>query len=243
MDAHGVEVLDGADHDAVAGAIAHDLHLDFLPALDGLLHQDLALGRQVDTLGNDATQVVHVIGDAATGATEGEARTNDDGEAEVLDDALGVRHGVSETAPADVQADVLHGLGEELTILTNANGLGVAADDLDAVLGKHAHLVKLDGTVETRLAAHVGQEGVGALALDDLCDGIRRDRLDIGAVGDVRVGHDGRRVGVHEDDLVAERLEALARLRAGVVELARLANDDRTRADDQDLLNVSTLRH
>ena len=39
----GSKVLDGADDDAVAGDVAHDLHLDLLPALDGLLHQDLAV--------------------------------------------------------------------------------------------------------------------------------------------------------------------------------------------------------
>ena len=34
--AHGVEVLDGAHDDAVAGAVAHDLHLVLCPALDAL---------------------------------------------------------------------------------------------------------------------------------------------------------------------------------------------------------------
>ena len=42
MHAHGVEVLDGADDDAVAGRIAHDLHLVFLPTDDGFLDEDLA---------------------------------------------------------------------------------------------------------------------------------------------------------------------------------------------------------
>ena len=78
---------------------------------------------------------------------------------------------------------------------------------------------------------------------DDLLDALGRDRLDVGAVGELRIGHDGGRVGVHQDDAVALLLEGLAGLGAGIVELARLADDDRAGADDEDGVNVSALRH
>ena len=55
-------------------------------------------------------------------------------------------------------------------------------------------------------------------------------RLDVGAVGHLRIGHDGGRIGVGQHHLVAFRLERLAGLRAGVVELGRLADDDRARS-------------
>ena len=45
MHAHGVEILDGAYDDAVAGVVAHDLHLVLFPTLDGLLDQHL-MGRR-----------------------------------------------------------------------------------------------------------------------------------------------------------------------------------------------------
>jgi hypothetical protein len=61
-----------------------------------------------------------------------------------------------------------------------------------------------------------------------------RDRLDIGRVGKLRIGHDRRRVGVDQDDPVALLLQRLAGLGAGIIELARLADDDRAGADDQD---------
>ena len=42
---HGVEVLDGAHHDAVVRfAVAHDLELELLPARDGALDEDLCTG-------------------------------------------------------------------------------------------------------------------------------------------------------------------------------------------------------
>jgi hypothetical protein len=57
-------------------------------------------------------------------------------------------------------------------------------------------------------------------------------------VGEPRVGHDRGRVGVDKHHLVALLRQRLARLRAGVVELARLPDDDGPRAEDHDLLDA-----
>ena len=65
-------------------------------------------------------------------------------------------------------------------------------------------------------------------------DDLRADRLDVGGVCDARVGHDGGRVGVDEDDAQALLLQDAACLRARVVELARLTDDDGARPDDED---------
>ena len=67
-----------------------------------------------------------------------------------------------------------------------------------------------------------------------------RQRLDVSAVGDLRIGHDGGRVGIGQHHLESLGLERLASLRPGVIKLRRLANDDRARADDQDLRDVSS---
>ena len=72
---------------------------------------------------------------------------------------------------------------------------------------------------------------------------LRVDRLDVDGIGELRVGHDGGRVGVHQDDPVAFLAQRLAGLRAGIVELARLADDDRAGADDEDAVDVGALGH
>ena len=82
----------------------------------------------------------------------------------------------------------------------------------------------------------VGRSGVGAFLFDDAGQRLRGDRFDVGAVGEVGVGHDGGRVGVEQDDLVAFLLQGLAGLGSGVIELAGLADDDRAGADDEDFL-------
>ncbi len=59
--AHGVEVLDGAHDDAVTGAVAHDLHLVFLPALDRFLDEHLARRGQLEALGHDLDELGLVV--------------------------------------------------------------------------------------------------------------------------------------------------------------------------------------
>ena len=78
---------------------------------------------------------------------------------------------------------------------------------------------------------------------DDFFHGFRRDWLDVRAIGKLRVGHNGGRVGVYENDAVALFFEGFAGLGAGIVELARLADEDRSGADDEDGVDVSALGH
>jgi hypothetical protein len=66
---------------------------------------------------------------------------------------------------------------------------------------------------------------------------------DIGAVGELGVGHDRGRVRVHEHDAVAFFLEGFAGLGARIIKLAGLADDDGAGADDKDGMDVSSFGH
>ena len=110
----------------------------------------------------------------------------------------------------------------------------LGADQLDAVAVQHAGFGQADGQVEGGLPADGGQQGLGPLALDDPLQHAGRERLDVGAVGQLRVGHDGGRVGVDQHHPVALGAQHLHGLGAGVVELGGLAHHDGTGARDQD---------
>ena len=86
VDAHRVEVLDGAHDDAVADAVAHDLHLVLFPALDGFLDEHLACGRELKSLTHDEMKLVHVVRDATAGTAERERRAAHHGKAQLGDD-------------------------------------------------------------------------------------------------------------------------------------------------------------
>src|SRR5262249_46652468 len=97
--------------------------------------------------------------------------------------------------------------------------------------------------VQRRLTAHGREKRVRALLLDDLRDDLRGNGFDISRVGEVGVCHDRRRVGIDQDDPVAFLLERLAGLRARIVEFTRLADNDRSGANNQDRGYVGAFGH
>ena len=99
------------------------------------------------------------------------------------------------------------------------------------------------GQVQPRLAAQGGQNGVGALHLDDLGDGSSVQWLDVNMVGNVLIRHDGSGVGIDQHHLDALFLQGAAGLGTGVVKLRSLADDDGARAQNQYLFDVAVQRH
>ncbi len=114
---------------------------------------------------------------------------------------------------------------------------------MHAVFFEDAAFGKLDGEIQSRLAADGGQQGIGTLRRDDGFEIFFRERLDVGAVGGFGVRHHRGRIRIDEHHFVAFRAQGLAGLGAGVVEFAGLPDDDRAGADDEDFLDVSAFRH
>ena len=151
---------------------------------------------------------------------------------------------VRDAAGGDGEPDLDHRRLEALPVLGRGDGLGVGPDHLGrARAADEPLLVQGHGQVETGLAAERGQHRVGALPIDDALQHVGRQRLHVGPVGEVRVRHDRGRVRVGEDDPVALLAQHAAGLGARVVELARLADHDRSRADDEDRFEIGPLGH
>jgi hypothetical protein len=54
--------------------VAHHLHLVLLPAEQAFLDEDFVDGREIEAVGDDALELLLVVGDAAAGAAQREAR-------------------------------------------------------------------------------------------------------------------------------------------------------------------------
>ena len=183
------------------------------------------------------------MSDAAARAAERERGTEHHGISDRFGKGERIVERIGIAASSDFDADIGHSLGEELAILAGFDGGKVAADEFDAEALEHAGSRERHRGVQRRLPPYRGQERVGTLRLDDPLDEFRRDGLDIGAVHERRVGHDGGGIRIHEDDLIALVLEHLACLRSRIIEFAGLAYDDRTRSDDEDFGDVGAFRH
>ena len=140
----------------------------------------------------------------------------------------------------DRLADLLHGVLEHLAVLRLGDGGRVCAEQLDAHLLEEAVLAQLHGEVQTGLTAEVGQQRVRMFLFDDL---LNRHRLDVDLVSHGLVGHDGRRVGVDQNDLQTLFAQCAAGLRACVVELGSLTDYDRAGAQYHYLMNILAKRH
>ena len=243
MDAHGVEVLDGADDDHVVGGVAHDLELVLLPAEDALVDEDLAHWRQVQPPGHDLAELVLVVGDTAALTAQGVAGAHDGRQPHRGQQSQGLIHGGGDARQGHGQTLSLHARLEALAILRHGDGLWTGADELHVELGEHAGLVQLHGEVQPRLPPHRGEQRVWPLPLDDLTRKVEGQRLDIGDVCHLGIGHDGGRVAVEQHHPKAQLPKGFAGLRARIIELAGLPDDDRTRADHHDALDVGPQGH
>ncbi len=102
---------------------------------------------------------------------------------------------------------------------------------------------QIERAIEARLSTHRREKRIRLFTRDDFCNRGPMNRLDIDRVCHLRIRHDRGWVGIYEDDAVTLFLQGLAGLRAGIIELARLADHDRARADNQNALDVSSLGH
>ena len=243
MYAHRIDVFHVADGDGVALGVAHDLIFDLFPAGDALFDQDLIHAGVHDTGRGDLAQFVPGVGDAAARAAEGIRRTDDDRQADLAGEFNRVLHRMHDLGGDARLTDLLHRVLEHLAVLRLGDGVRLGAQQLDPHLVEEAALAQFHGEVEAGLAAEVGQQGVRALLLDDLLHGFDGHGLDVDLVRHGLVGHDGRGVGVDEHDLQTLLAQRAAGLRARVVELGRLADDDRAGAQHHYLVNILTKRH
>ncbi len=243
MHTHGIKVLDRADNDAVIVAIANHLHLIFFPTDERLINKKFVSGREVKTANTDCLKFLSVVGDTAARSTHREGGSDNAGETDILKNAKGLFERMRQGRPRGFQTDSFHRLIKKLSILCLINRFLGGANHLDPILLKDTLRSKLERAVERRLSTHRRQDGIGPFALNDPGNCLPFDRLDVGGVGHGGVGHDGGRVGVNQNHPVALLSQRLAGLRARVIKLTGLTDDDGSRAQNQNAFNVGAFWH
>ena len=200
--------------------------------------------------------VVAVIRHAAACAAQGKGRANDRGKADVFQHihrffqtCVEVKRTVFALWRGDnlclwvFDAKAIHGFAEELAVFGHFNCVAFRTDQLNVEFLQNAQIIERQRSVQTGLTAHRWQERIRALFFDDFCNSIRRDRFDIGRIREARIGHDRRRIGVHQDDAVALFAQRFTCLCAGVVKFAGLTNNDWPCTNDHNRRNIGSLWH
>ena len=241
---HRIEVFDAANDHHVVGAIAHHLQLEFLPAQQRLLNQDLGDRAGLQAAFAEGAELLGVVGDAPAAAAQGEGRPDDAGvAADDLAHPLRLLQGVGNAGGTHRHADPLHRLLKEQPVFRLADRLQVGADQLHPVLFQGAVFSQGYRQVESGLASHRGQQGIGLFDLNHPGHHLGRQRLDVGAIRHVRIGHDRSRVGIHQHHFEPFCPQRFASLSAGIIEFTGLADHNRPRAQQQDAPEVRAAGH
>ena len=242
--AHGVEVLDGADEHAVVRAVAHDLHLELLPAQQRLLDEDFLDRRKVQSSRDDAVELFFIVSDAAALSAERERRPDDERERPMSWAILRASSIVCATPERATSRPIL-----SIASLNFWRSSPFSMASAFAPMSLTPYFVRMPPCQRSIAALRavwpprVGRRasGFSAAMIFSMISTV------IGSTyvrrGELRVGHDRGRVGVEQNDGVTLLRERLAGLHAGVVELAALSDDDGAAAEEEDFLEVGISRH
>ena len=167
-------------------------------------------------------------------------RADHDGIAEPIGDAARFRGRAGNAALGLLERELVDQHLEPVAVLGKVDGVGRGAED------RHARLLERLGELERRLPAelhdHALEAALRLLHGDDLEHVLRRERLEVEAVGGVVVGRDRLGVAVDHDGLGAGLRQREGGMAAAVVELDALADAVGTAAEDHDLVARRGLR-
>ena len=238
-----VNVLHTANGDGIIGGVAHNLKFNFFVALHALLNEYLMNGRELECVCAYLNKLCLIVGKATACAAKRKCRAQNNGIADALCCLFGFLERVGDLGGNGGLTNRLAKLLEELAILGARNALTACAKQFYITFAQYTLLFQLHSKVEACLPTNAGNNGIGALVAQDLGYVFQRQGLHIDLVRNGGVGHDGGRVGVDENDLVALLLECKTRLRACIVKLGGLSDNDRARTDDQNLFQICSLCH
>ena len=228
MDTNRVNVLHVADSDAVSCAVTHYLILDFFPACDTALYQNLSNTGKTKTILQDLTKLVFIVGNSAAASAKGVSRTKNNRIANGIGKCKTILHRGNNLGSCNRLADFLHGIFEFLTILSFLNGLGCSTDQSYIMFFQEAFLIQLHGKVQTCLTAQGRKNAVWLLFQDQLLYHFYGKRLNVNTVCNIFICHDCSRIGVQKNNLQTFFFQGTAGLCSCVVKLCCLADDDRT---------------
>ena len=243
MDADRVHVFHGTYRNDIAGAVAHGLKLDFLPAGNALLHKHLGNRRKVKTVACDLAQFFGVSRDAAARTAQRIGRTHNDRISDFICNPQRLFHRDRSRRRNDRLPHLFQRSAEALPVLGALDALNIRAEELYPKALQRSVAAELHGKRQPGLSAEPGQQTVRTFLFDDAAERLGGQRLKIDGVRKLFIRHDGGGVGVYQDGADSLLPQHAAGLGAGVIELRRLPDDDRPGADDQDAVYAAVFRH
>ena len=239
----GIHIFHPTDGNSVVVGISHDLKLDFLVTSYTLFNQHLVNGRKPEGIGADLYKLLLVVRKSAARSAERKSRTQYNGIADFLGSPLCVLQVVSNLRGDDRLTDGLTHLLKKFTILGTFNALAAGSEQFDSALTQDTLPFELHCEVQPCLSANAGDNSIRSFIAQYFGYIVECQWLHVDLVSYGSVRHDGGRIGVDQHYFVTFLLKRQAGLRARIIKLRRLADYNRSRADDKYFFNIRSLCH
>src|SRR5579859_7216983 len=122
MNAHGIEIFDGADDHEVVAVIAHYFELVFLPSEDRFLDERFMNGTHVERVGDGFAKLFLVVSDGTACAAERKRGTDDERKAQLIAQTKSVLRVVDEGRGWDLETDFAAGILEPQAVFGDFDG-------------------------------------------------------------------------------------------------------------------------
>ena len=197
----------------------------------------------LETAFANSTQFFFIVNQAAAGTTHRVGRAQDDRIAKFFCRIEGFLNGVAGFTLGHFNAQVVHGLFKSNAVFAPFDGIDLDTDNLDAVFAQDTSLIQFGTQIQAGLAAQVWQQRIRPFLFNNPGHAFFIQRFNIGFVSHFWIRHNRRRIGIDQNNFIAQTAQGFTGLCAGIVEFTSLANNNRTGADNQDFMDISSLTH
>ena len=194
VNAYWVNVLHVADCDAVSCAVAHYFILNLFPACNAALYKDLAYTGKTKTIFENLSQFVFVVGNTAAAAAKSVGRTENNRISDSLCKCNTVFHCCYYFGGCNRLTDLLHSILKFLTVLCLFDRFCSSTDQTYIMLLEKAFFFQLHCKVQAGLTSQCRKHTVRFFFQDQLLYHLYSQRLNVYAISNIFICHDGCRV-------------------------------------------------
>ena len=243
MNSNGVDIFHGTDSNRVSRRIPHGLELNFLPSGNTSFHQNLMDRRGIQACPGNPAQFILIASDSAAAASQRVGRTDNHRVADPPGSCQRSHQILRGFRRHARLADLPHGVPEALPVFGFFDGFHGRAQQSDAEFIQGSVSAQLHGQCQGGLSAEPGQQPVRPFLFDDPAKGHGVQWLQVDLIRQMLIRHDGRRIGVHQDDVDSLRFQHPACLGSGIVKFRCLADHNGAGSDHENLPDRVILRH
>jgi hypothetical protein len=196
MYSYRVQVFHGTNGNTVIVGIPHYLELDFFVAGYTSFDQNLLNGAALKTPINCIDKFFFIATTASAGSPQGIGRAHYERISYLICKFKSLTYRMHYGTLGYGFIDLLHGILEQLPVLSPINGLQGHAQDRNSLFLKNTGFIQSQGHIQPYLTAQVGNNPIRSFFFQYFHYTLQSYGLHINCVGNIHVGHNSSRIAI-----------------------------------------------